>query len=686
MAPTLSVQDAVLNAARHVAVPHSDEYGATDQFGEPLVMPSMDLSGFVPKVIAAFTNKAEQPTVLEAGPFGDAFKARLIWFPMGDALRLGWEVIITMPSYAGQYRTIVDADNGEILYCRQLMKFVAAQGNVYRVDGRTQRQMTDFPRPLQDYGLPPPVNSLPSGFPDPWVTGDNTAGNSVNAHLGPSGPVLRGTQRNGVVVFDPTDPTGDDQKVLNIFYFNCFMHDYFYQLGFREADGNFQRDNFGRSGRPSDPVDTRAHSGQVQGTANMLTLVDGRSPIMNMGLVTSTNRHTAFDSSVVFHEFTHGVTNRLVGGPLNDTALEEPQSGGMGEGWSDYIACTINNSTVVGDWVIGRAGGIRRFPYDSQFPDHFGMLGTGRYTEVHNIGEIWCATLVEMNRNIGTKLAVQLVVDALKLTPANPSFLNVRDAILRALDNKRAAGQLTQSEHTEARRGIWTAFAKFGMGHRASSNGPSLSGVIGNFELPPDPDQPGIGIGIHVEAMPNLPIPDNQPAGVSSVLTVQEAGPITRLTVSVDIEHPFIGDLRVSLTTPGGRTVVLHDRSGASSDSIVKSYKSEEIPGLNALVGEEARGDWTLKVADLAARDIGRLKKWKLDLGLATTAQVGRGETRPGLAIPNNNLAGVGSAIVIAQAGVAQGIKVSIDITHTFIGDLRVELVLLLISNARNSR
>ena len=170
------------------------------------------------------------------------------------------------------------------------------------------------------------------------------------------------------------------------------------------------------------------------------------------------------------------------------------------------------------------------------------------------------------------------------------------------------------------------------------------------------------------------------------MLTVQEAGPITRLTVSVDIEHPFIGDLRVSLTTPSGRTVVLHDRSGASSDSIVKSYKSEEIPGLSALVGEEARGDWTLKVADLAARDIGRLKKWKLDLGLATTAQVGRGETRPGLAIPNNNLAGVGSAIVIAQAGVAQGIKVSIDITHTFIGDLRVELVLLLISNARNSR
>jgi extracellular elastinolytic metalloproteinase len=132
------------------------------------------------------------------------------------------------------------------------------------------------------------------------------------------------------------------------------------------------------------------------------------------------------------------VTNRLVGGPVNVEALEDPQSGGMGEGWGDYVACTITNGTVVGAWVVNQPGGIRGFPYDSNFPDNFGDLGTGRYDEVHNTGEIWCATLLEMNRKVGAKLGVQLVVDALKLSPANPSFLDMRDAILAALDNKLA--------------------------------------------------------------------------------------------------------------------------------------------------------------------------------------------------------------------------------------------------------
>lgn len=85
----------------------------------------------------------------------------------------------------------------------------------------------------------------------------------------------------------------------------------------------------------------------------------------------------------------------------------------------------------------------RDFPYDNEFPGNFGDPGTGRYSGYapngsrwpHPIGEIWCATLLEMNRNIGTLLGVQLVVDALKLTPANPSFLDSRDAILDALDN-----------------------------------------------------------------------------------------------------------------------------------------------------------------------------------------------------------------------------------------------------------
>ena len=508
-------------------------------------------------------------------------------------------------------------------------------------------------------------------FPDDWVNVDRSAGNCVNAHLGNSGPSIQGILQNDSVVFNPADPVGDDQKVLNIFYYNCYMHDFFYLLGFRETDGNFQSNNFGRGGTAGDPVDARAHSGAVFGTANMGTLVDGSSPTMNMGLVTSTNRHTAFDSSVVFHEFMHGVTNRMVGGPMNVEALDEPQSGGMGEGWGDYVACTINNSTVVGAWVVNQPLGIRGFRYDSSFPDNFGDLGTGRYDEVHNIGEIWCATLMEMNRRIGKILGVQLVVDALRLSPANPSFLDMRDSILAALDFKLAAGQLTSGEHSTARQGVWAVFAKFGMGPNARSNGASLSGIVADFNPPVEP----ISTSVQVEVSPNVSIPDNQSAGVTSVLAVPQSGRIARLTVSVDIQHPFIGDLKVALITPQGTTVALHNRTGAGADDIVKSYTSEGTPALAALAGEQIQGNWTLKVSDVAAGDAGKLRKWRLEIGLESNAQVVTGEATPGLAIPDNNATGISSAIPITQAATAKRVKVSLDITHTFIGDLRVELV-----------
>lgn len=670
LSPKLSVQEAVLKAAQHVAVPQADEQGAKDPFGESLKLTSVDVSHFQPKVIATFPDKADQPTVLEAGPFGDRLKANLIWFPLADTLRLAWETIVTMPNYEGQYRTIVDSETGEILYCHQLIKRVAARGNVYVVDGSSPRQPINFPRPLTDYGFPLP-NPMPSEFPDDWVTDNRSVGNSTFAHLGQSGPTIAGTTQNGVLTFDPSDAVGDDQKVLNIFYYNCYMHDFFYLLGFRELDGNFQRDNLARGGRTLDPVDARAHSGEVSGTANMSTPIDGSSPVMNMGLVTATGRHTAFDSSVVFHEFMHGVTNRLVGGPLDTRALDAPQSEGMGEGWGDYIACAINNTEVVGSWVVNQPLGIREFRYDSSFPDDFGNLGKGRYNEEHNIGEIWCATLMEVNRKIGKTLAVQLVVDALKVSPANPSFLDMRDAILKTLDNKLAAGQLTAGEHGNARNGIWTAFAKFGMGPAARSNGASLTGIVPDFNKPPEPT----GSSSHVESSPNVVIPDNQPAGVTSVVNFSQAGIIKRLSVSVDIVHTFIGDLQVSLIAPSGDPIVLHNREGASADDLIKSYTSEGTAGLAALAGKSAQGNWTLKVADLAGADVGTLRRWSLDIGVEAGPQSARGEAAPGAMIPDNNPSGISSTIGVTAPGIATGIKVAIDITHTFIGDLKVELI-----------
>lgn len=501
--PKLPVEAAVRLAAEHLASTVEDAAAEIDHWGQQLPYTEIDLSGFEPNVIVSFSMPS-LPRVLDKGPFEEFIPSHLVIFDQGTSVRLSWHIILTLADYQDQYAVIITADRsdgGEVLYCKSTMRSIVGRGSVFEESpGRKPREAVDFPRPLSDY---PVTGSLPSGhnFPHDWIDRDSTEGNSTIATLGDTTHKLQGQLDGGTVLFHPGDDTGDEQKILNIFYFCNYMHDFFYLLGFDEGAGNFQNINFTSNGASRDPVRARAHSGAVWGTANMLTPPDGKSPIMNMGLVVNSDRHTAMDADVVFHEFIHGVTNRLVGGRMNDSALDAPQSGGMGEGWSDYFALSIQNfgkdneKVVCGDWVADRPEGIREFPYDGNFPDTFGDLGTGRYTRVHNIGEIWCATLMEMTRQMraalesderGYWLAWQIVVDGLKLTPANPSFLDARNSILRALNDLKVAGAVPEAEHELARAAAWRSFAKFGMGPGAASAGASLSGIQADFELPED--------------------------------------------------------------------------------------------------------------------------------------------------------------------------------------------------------
>ena len=192
----------------------------------------------------------------------------MTWFPLNSTdFRLGWEIITTMPNFADQYLTIVDTIDGKILYNHQIMWSLEGKMNVFTKDGGLERKFVKIPMNIQDYGLPVP-NELPPNFPDQWI-GNNinnfAIGNSVFAHLGESNPPpCQGQVINGEIIFNPQEQLGNEQKVLNIFYFNCYMHDFFYLLGFREQDGNFQEDNFGRGGLKSDKVDARSHPGPYQ--------------------------------------------------------------------------------------------------------------------------------------------------------------------------------------------------------------------------------------------------------------------------------------------------------------------------------------------------------------------------------------------------------------------------------------
>lgn len=487
----------------------------TDGWGVTHTVRRINTTRYTPKVLVTFAQPS-LPTVLDKGLYADHIPAHLVLFHQGPATRLGWHFVVSLPRGRGQYRLIVAADRqqpGEMLYVKALTLSLRGAGVVHPHNGADPRQSIAFPRPLADYPVPAPAG-LPAGFPSDWVdnqvfaSGADTVarslGNNVLAGrvVGTQLQLALGKVVNDTVTFDPAAGQ-PEQNVLNVFYFVNFLHDFFYLLGFDEASGNFQEVNTTGQGFGTDRVFAQIHDGPVPGTASMGTQVDSLNPVMNMGLLSATGRHTALDADVVFHEFAHGVSNRLVGGPLNVWALDAPQSGGMGEGWSDYYALTILNilrnqdKTVVGDWVAARSSGIRMHPYDDNYPGNFGDLGRPPYDEVHNVGEIWCAALMAMTRRVaailgrvpGHVLCWRIVTDGLKLTPVEPSFLDARDAILRALDDVHGSGGLDDANYRQVRRAAWEAFAKFGMGPKAVSPGPGILrdglGIVADFSLPP---------------------------------------------------------------------------------------------------------------------------------------------------------------------------------------------------------
>src|SRR5262249_39358831 len=138
-------------------------------------------------------------------------------------------------------------------------------------------------------------------------------------------------------------------------------------------------------------------------------------------------------------------------------------------------------------WVVNDfAHGIRRQPYSTNpavFTRTFGSIRDS--AEVHDVGEIWCNTLWKLHAAMVTKYgyaaaryrALQLLVDADKLAPSDPTFLDMRDAILLA-DQQRYAN----ADYAD----IWKVFASMGMGVVARTTGIDDTRPDESFNLPPN--------------------------------------------------------------------------------------------------------------------------------------------------------------------------------------------------------
>jgi len=212
------------------------------------------------------------------------------------------------------------------------------------------------------------------------------------------------------------------------------------------------------------------------------------------------DRDGSLDNGIIAHEYGHGLSTRLTGGPSNSGCLFNGEQGG--EGWSDWLGLILTiepgdagtDSRGIGTYALDddSGQGIRRFPYSTDMsinPQTYGSLANSN--GVHAVGEIWSQVLWEMtwklieaegfdpdwyNGTGGNNTAMRLVIEGMKLQPCGPGYLEARDAILIA----------DQLLYDNAHRClIWEAFAKRGMGVNALQGSANAVGdETEDFSLP----------------------------------------------------------------------------------------------------------------------------------------------------------------------------------------------------------
>ncbi len=456
---------------------------------------------------------------------GEKVAVQLVYQPKDGSLRLAWNVNHFVPSGSHWWNVRVDAITGEELDRNDWMVNCGSEPHDHAA---CEEDPSASPAPAapNDYNVYPwPVESPSHGSRAirnaPWTAGGiaspfgwhdtngaagaedtDTRGNNVRAQDDTDASNDGGIRPSGGATLDfdfPLDLSGAPSTYLpaattNLFYWNNIIHDVWYQYGFDEPSGNFQQNNYGRGGAGNDYVNADAQDGSGTNNANFGTPADGASPRMQMfrWTYTTPNRDSDLDNGIIAHEYGHGISNRLVGGPANTNCLGNAEQ--MGEGWSDYFGLVMTmepgdlgtDGRGIGTYVLGQATtgvGIRPARYSTSFGannyTYASVSNTSGISQPHGIGFIWCTMLWEMtwelinvygldpdiyNGTGGNNIAMQLVIDGLKLTPCNPGFVDARDAILQAdMINNGGANQ----------NYIWAAFARRGLGSSASQGSSS---------------------------------------------------------------------------------------------------------------------------------------------------------------------------------------------------------------------
>ena len=319
--------------------------------------------------------------------------------------------------------------------------------------------------------------------------------------------------------------TNMSADATNAFYLASHYHDYLEKdraISFTPRAGNFEA----KDGDPvlqqvldgadtADGLPDSAHDDN----ANMNTPPDGTPPTMQMYLWKSADGFTptsgAFDASVLLHEYTHGLSNRLVVDADGNSTLNSLQAGSMGEAWSDYYAMdylvtngfqkdtAADGEVFEGQYLMGgqKDADGNPVPFRSMAIDcpvgstspscvntyNPGATPDGGYTygdlvaiggsaEVHSSGEVWAQTLWDLRKAFGHSVADTIITRGMSLSAADPSMLDMRNAILQA-DLVAYHGKHTKQ--------IWQIFATRGMGFFAGSVDGADTAPAEDFHTPP---------------------------------------------------------------------------------------------------------------------------------------------------------------------------------------------------------
>jgi subtilisin-like proprotein convertase family protein len=125
-----------------------------------------------------------------------------------------------------------------------------------------------------------------------------------------------------------------------------------------------------------------------------------------------------------------------------------------------------------------------------------------------------------------------------------------------------------------------------------------------------------VGSPVNTTADDNVSQPILDHTTTTAQLTLTDDLEIDAIRVALDVEHTWIGDLEIDLTSPSLTKVRLHNGSGGSTHDIVGTYGVDLTPAepLDAFSGETVDGTWTLEIRDTAGGDTGTLNSWGIDI------------------------------------------------------------------------